>query len=50
MSNFFEDSCLKNQCGFRNGYSAEQCLLVMMEKWKRIMVSLVHYDRLTLSL
>ena len=36
MSNFFEDIISKYQCGFRKGYSAQHCLLVMIEKWKRI--------------
>ena len=36
MSNFFEDIFSKYQCGFRKGYSAQHCLLVMLEKWKRI--------------
>ena len=36
MSNFFEDIFSKYQCGFRKGYSAQHCLLVMIKKWKRI--------------
>ena len=24
----------KHQCGFRNGYSTQQCLLAMLEKWR----------------
>ena len=36
MSNFFEYIFSKYQCGFRKGYSAQHCLLVMIEKWKRI--------------
>ena len=36
MSNFFEDVFSKYQCGFRKGYSAQHCLLVIIEKWKRI--------------
>ena len=36
MSTFFEDIFSKYQCGFRKGYSAQHCLLVMIEKWKRI--------------
>ena len=30
MDNFFS----KFQCGFRKGYSAQQCLLALIEKWK----------------
>ena len=36
ISNFFEDVFSKYQCGFRKGYSAQHCLLVMIEKWKKI--------------
>ena len=35
ISNFFEDVFSKYQCGFRKGYSAQHCLLVMIEKWKK---------------
>ena len=30
MENFFS----KFQCGFRKGYSTQQCLLALIEKWK----------------
>ena len=30
MDNFFS----KFQCGFRKGYSTQQCLLDLIEKWK----------------
>ena len=31
----FMDNCFsKFQCGFRIGYSTQQCLLALMEKWK----------------
>ena len=30
MDSFFS----KYQCGFRKGYSTQQCLLSMLEKWK----------------
>ena len=36
ISDFFEDVFSKYQCGFRKGYSAPHCLLVMMKKWKQI--------------
>ena len=26
----------KYQCGFRKGYSTQHCLLLMLEKWKRV--------------
>ena len=32
---FFEDIFNKQQCGFRKGYNTQQCLLKMLEKWKR---------------
>ena len=32
---FFEYIFSKNQCGFRKGHSTQQCLLAMLEKWKR---------------
>ena len=35
MSEFF-DIFSKYQCGFRKGYSAQHCLLVMIEKWKKV--------------
>ena len=35
MSAFFEDIFNKQQCGFRKGYNTQQCLLKMLEKWKR---------------
>ena len=35
ISEFFENIFSKNQCGFRKGHSTQQCLLAMLEKWKR---------------
>ena len=35
MSQFFENIFLEYQCGFRKGFSTQQCLLAMLEKWKR---------------
>ena len=37
LSNFFENKLPKFQCGFRKGYNAQDCLLVMIEKWKRML-------------
>ena len=31
MSSFLS----KEQCGFKRGYSTQQCLLALLEKWKR---------------
>ena len=35
MSSFFDNFLLKQQCGFRKGYSTQQWLLALLEKWKR---------------
>ena len=35
MSQFFKNIFSKYQCGFRKGFSTQQCLLAMLEKWKR---------------
>ena len=34
ISEYFEPIFLKFKCGFRKGYSAQHCLLAMLEKWK----------------
>ena len=31
---YFDNILLPSQCGFRKGYSAQHCLLVMIEKFK----------------
>ena len=36
MSSFFEDIFSKHQCGFRKGFSTQQCLLTLLEKWKNV--------------
>ena len=33
-SEFFESILSKFQCGFRKGYGAQHCLLMMLETWK----------------
>ena len=35
MSSFFDDIFSKYQYGFRKGFSTQQCLLALLEKWKR---------------
>ena len=35
ISNLFEDVSSKYQCGFPKDYSAQHCLLAMIEKWKK---------------
>ena len=34
MSNYFENIFSKFQRGFRQGFSAQYCLISMTEKWK----------------
>ena len=34
ISEYFEPILSKFQCGFRKGFSAQHCLLAMLEKWK----------------
>ena len=36
IATYFEHIFSRYQCGFRKGYSAQQCLLAMIEKWKKI--------------
>ena len=35
ISEFFENIFSKNQCGFKKDHSTQQCLSVMLEKWRR---------------
>ena len=35
ISEVFENIFSQNRCGFRKGQSLQQCLLAMLEKWKR---------------
>ena len=35
MSSFFDDIFSKYQYGFRKGFSTQQYLLALLEKWKR---------------
>ena len=37
ISEYFEPVSSKFQCGFRKGFSAQHCLLSMLEKWKTAM-------------
>ena len=37
LANYFDDKLSKVQCGFRKGYSAQYCLIVMLEKWRKAM-------------
>ena len=35
LNTFFNGILSKLQCGFRKGFSAQHCLIVMIEKWKK---------------
>ena len=34
IRDFMENAFSKFQCGFRKGYSTQQCLIALIEKWK----------------
>ena len=34
MYKYFDKALSKYQCGFRQGYITQQCLLMIVEKWK----------------
>ena len=36
MPEFFDNIFSEYQCSFRKGYSAQHCLLVVIEKWKKV--------------
>ena len=36
ISAYFDKILSKYQFGFRQGYSSQQCLLVLIEKWKKV--------------
>ena len=38
ISEYFEPILSKFQCGFRKGFSAQHCLLAMLEKWKSLLI------------
>ena len=46
---FFEN-IFSNQCGFRKGHSIQQCLLAILEKWKRSVDSGKAFDALLTDL
>ena len=37
MYKYFDQILSKHQCGFRQGYNTQHCLLVMVEKWKKVL-------------
>ena len=36
ITNFMDPSLSKYQCGFRRGFSEQNCLLAVLEKWKSL--------------
>ena len=34
IGDFMENAFSKFQCGFSKGYSTQQCLIALIEKWK----------------
>ena len=50
MSQFFENIFSKYQCGFRKCFSTQQCLLAMLEKWKRCVDDLKMFGALLTDL
>ena len=50
MSSFFDNFLSKQQCGCRKGYSTQQCLLALLEKWKRTVDSGQMFDALLTDL
>ena len=36
IATYFEHIFSRCQCGFRMSYSAQHCLLAMIEKWKKV--------------
>ena len=36
MAEYFDDILSKYQCGSRKDFSSQHCLLVLIEKWKKI--------------
>ena len=34
MSQYFDKILPEYQCGFRNGYNSQHCLIKMTEKWR----------------
>ena len=35
LNDYFESKLFKFQCDFRKGYSAQYCVLLILEKWKK---------------
>ena len=50
ISNYFEKILSRYQFGFRKGHSIQQCLLVMIEKWRQSLDKGGHYGALLTDL
>ena len=50
ITEFFDNIFSKYQCGFQKGYSAQHCLLVMIEKWKKVVDNGGAFDALLTDL
>ena len=37
INNYMENKLSKNQCGFRKNFSAQHCMVVLLEKWRAAM-------------
>ena len=40
MYTYFDKFFVKHQCGFRKGYNAQHCFLVMIEKVKKLVIKI----------
>ena len=50
IETFIENILSHNQCGFRKGYSAQYCLIKMLEKWKSALDNKKHTGALLTDL
>ena len=50
ISEYFEPILSKFQCGFRKRYSAQHCLLAMLEKWKSAVDNKINFGALLTDL
>ena len=50
INDYFENILSDFQCGFRKGFSAQHCLLAMIEKWKRSRDKGGHYGAILTDL
>ena len=50
MYKYFDRIFSKFQCGFRKGFSTEDCLLYMIENWKESLDQEGHYGALSIDL